>query len=380
MREEMNSIERVETALRFEEPDRVPIFFPLLPLNVISREDSLRIGKDWKKIVEINDVVVKKYGVDVVHVHSHQFTFAEALGLKIKYRPDFLPVHGEICWPNNYVLNTEVDPMNPDTLKELINGIDFTNWLEFPTIETKIKAIKALKEKYPNIPLMGEVDDPTTLLACLVGVSRFAVAATKSPMLLMKFSKKVLPHLSELVKIQVEAGIDLLFTIPTFFGAAIADTSFRDRMIEMFKPILIETTTKYKKAGAKYIMSHFCMNSIYLIDLLEEIGNSFNVDIMWIAESADYGVAKKMANGAITITGGPHSMKHFLCGSPSQMEQVVKYIIGRAAPGGGFILSPADESPPATPQINIETFIKAAKKWGKYPIPRELTRTNLWDL
>ena len=114
----MNSIERVETALRFEEPDRVPIFFPLLPLNVISREDSLRIGKDWKKIVEINDVVVKKYGVDVVHVHSHQFTFAEALGLKIKYRPDFLPVHGEICWPNNYVLNTEVDPMNPDTLKE----------------------------------------------------------------------------------------------------------------------------------------------------------------------------------------------------------------------------------------------------------------------
>ncbi|MHA1299934.1 MAG: uroporphyrinogen decarboxylase family protein [Candidatus Helarchaeota archaeon] len=380
MKNEMTSIERVETTLRFEEPDRVPIFFPLLPLNIITPEDSLRIGKDWKKLVEINDAVIKKYGVDVVHVHSHQFTFAEALGLKIKYRPDFLPCHGEIFWPNNYVLDTAVDPMNPDTLKELIDRIEFTDWLEFPTITTKLKAIKVLKEKYPDIPLMGEVDDPVTLLACLVGVSRFTVAITNSPIHFLKFSEKILPHLMELVKLQVEAGIDMLFTLPTFFGTSIADTTIRDRMVQIMKPLIIETTTKFKKAGAKYIMSHICMNSIYLIDLLEEIGKFYNIDIMWIAESADYGTAKRMANGAMTITGGPHSYKHFVRGTPRQMEQVIKYIIGQAAPGGGFILSPADEAPFATPQVNIDTFISAAKKWGKYPIAKELTRTSLWDL
>ncbi|MHA1149409.1 MAG: hypothetical protein ACTSR8_14325 [Promethearchaeota archaeon] len=53
----------------------------------------------------------------------------------------------------------------------------------------------------------------------------------------------------------------------------------------------------------------------------------------------------------------------------------MKYIIGQAAPGGGFILSPADEALPATPKANIDAFIKAAKKWSSYPIPIELTRT-----
>ncbi|MHA1149410.1 MAG: hypothetical protein ACTSR8_14330 [Promethearchaeota archaeon] len=41
---------------------------------------------------------------------------------------------------------------------------------------------------------------------------------------------------------------------------------------------------------------------------------------MWIAESADYGTAKRMANGALTITGGPHSMKHFMRGTPKEIE------------------------------------------------------------
>ena len=380
MKDEMTSMERMETTLRFEEPDRVPIFFPLLPLNLVSPEDSLRIGKDWKKIVEINDFVVKKYGVDLVHCHSHQFTFAEALGLKLKYRPDFLPCHGEIFWPNNYVLNMAVDPMNPDTLEDLIDQIDFTDWLEFPTISTKLKVIKVLKEKYPEIPLMGEVDDPITLLASLVGISRFSMAITSAPMHFLKFAKKAIPHLLELVKLEVEAGADIIFTAPILFGSSISDKKIRDNIIKTFKPIMVDITTKFKNAGARYIMSHICMESIYLIDLLEEFGKSWNIDIMWIAESVDYGVAKRMANGALTITGGPHSMKHFLRGTPRQMEQAIKYIIGQAAPGGGFILSPADEIPPATPQINNDTFIKTAKKWGKYPIPVELKRTSLWDL
>ena len=380
MKDEMTSMERMETTLRFEEPDRVPIFFPLMPLNLMTPEDSLRLGKDWKKIVEVNDFVVKKYGVDLVHVHSHQFTFSEALGLKLKYRPDFLPCHGEIFWPDKYVLDTAVDPMNPDTLEDLINQIDFTDWLEFPTIATKLKCIKVLKEKYPDIPLMGEVDDPITLMATLVGVSRFAYAITNAPMLFLKFSEMVMPHLLELVKLEVEAGADIIFSIPTLFGASIADKKIRDRMIKTQKPVIIDTITKFKKAGAKYIMSHICMESIYLLDLLEEFGKTWGIDIMWLAESADYGTAKRMANGAMTITGGPHSMKHFLRGTPREMEQAIKYIIGQAAPGGGFILSPADEIPPATPQINNDTFINTGKKWGKYPIPIELSRTSLWDL
>ena len=380
MKDEMTSMERVETTLRFEEPDRVPIFFPLLPTGLLSAEDSLRIGKDWEKIVEINDFLIEKYGVDITHIHSHQFTLPEVLGLKLKYRPDFLPCHGEIFWPDNYVLDMAVDPMNPDTLQALIDRIDFTDWLNSPIITTKLKAIKVLKEKYPDIPLMGEVEDPLSLFSCLVGVSRSTVAAVNSPMHFFQFYEMVMPYLLELVKLQVEAGADIIFTLPIFFGSSIADKNIRDSMLETLKPAIVDTTTRFKEAGAKYIMSHICMQSIYLLDLLEEIGSSWNIDIMWIAESTDYGTAKRMANGAITITGGPHSMRHFLHGTPRQMEQATKYIIGQAAPGGGFILSPADESPPATPQINNDTFINAAKRWGRYPIAIELQRTSLWDL
>ena len=380
MKNEMTSMERVETTLRFEEPDRVPIFFPLLPLKLLKAKDSLRIGKDWKKMVEMNDFVIEKYGVDVAHAHSHQFPLTEVLGLKIKYRPDFLPCHGEIFWPDNYVLDMAVDPMNPDTLQALVDRIDFKGWLDSPAITTRLKVIKTLKKKYPDIPVMGEVDDPMSLFGSLVGVSRANAAIVNSPMPFLQFFEMAMPHLSELVTLQVEAGADIIFTLPLFFGSSIADKNIRDTILETLKPAVIETTTQFKEAGAKYIMSHICMESIYLLDLLEEMGNSWNIDIMWIAESADYGAAKRMANGAITITGGPHSMRHFLHGTPRQIEQAVKYIIGQAAPGGGFILSPADESPYHTPKINNDTFINAAKKWGKYPIPIELQRTSPWDL
>jgi hypothetical protein len=63
MKEEMTPMERVEATLRFEEPDRVPIFLPFFPVEMISPEDLLNLGKDWKKIVEMNDYVIDRYAV-----------------------------------------------------------------------------------------------------------------------------------------------------------------------------------------------------------------------------------------------------------------------------------------------------------------------------
>lgn len=380
MKEEMTPMERVEATLRFEEPDRVPIFLPFFPMEIISPEDLLILGKDWKKIVEMNDFVIDRYEVDMVHIHSHQFTFAEALGLKLQYRPDFLPTHGEIYWPDSYVLGMSVDPSKPETMQELVERVDFSKMLEFPTITTKLKSIEVLKKKYPDIPLMGEVDDPFTLLSCLVGVSRFTAALINDPMTVFAFAERALPYLSELVQLQIEAGVDILFTIPVLFGASIADVKVRNNLMVLMGPVLKRAVSEFKEAGAKYIMSHICTNSIYLLDMLEEFGESYDIDIMWVAESADYGVAKRMANGKITITGGPHSMQTFLCGSPRDVEQSVKHTIGQAAPGGGFILSPADGIPEESPQENVDAFVHAAKKWGEYPIPVELQRTCIWDL
>jgi len=54
-------------------------------------------------------------------------------------------------------------------------------------------------------------------------------------------------------------------------------------------------------------------------------------------------------------------------GTPEEIENYVKNTIKVLAPGGGCILI-GDQVPVDTPPENLETFISAMKKYGKYPV------------
>jgi uroporphyrinogen decarboxylase len=57
-----------------------------------------------------------------------------------------------------------------------------------------------------------------------------------------------------------------------------------------------------------------------------------------------------------------------LRGTPERVEEECKRCIQVGAPGGGFILSLGGGPSMETPEENIEAMVRAAKKYGKYPI------------
>jgi uroporphyrinogen decarboxylase len=57
-----------------------------------------------------------------------------------------------------------------------------------------------------------------------------------------------------------------------------------------------------------------------------------------------------------------------LRGNPEKIDEACKNAIKKAAHRGGYILAPSGGFIVNTPPENIDAMIKAAEKYGKYPI------------
>ena len=57
--------------------------------------------------------------------------------------------------------------------------------------------------------------------------------------------------------------------------------------------------------------------------------------------------------------------------SPDQVEKKCREIILKAGEGGGLWLSTGGGLAPGTPLRNIEAMVKAAEKWGIYPLKKK---------
>jgi len=78
--------------------------------------------------------------------------------------------------------------------------------------------------------------------------------------------------------------------------------------------------------------------------------------------------AKKRIGKKITLIGNVDTINVLLQGSRNDVEEGVKQCIIDAAKEGGYILSTSEYVCKNTPMINMETFVGAGLKYGKYPI------------
>jgi len=81
---------------------------------------------------------------------------------------------------------------------------------------------------------------------------------------------------------------------------------------------------------------------------------------------ADLAEAKRIIGAKICLAGNVDSANVMARGKPKTVERAVKKCIEDAAAGGGYILQPTSGSIFDTPLQNIEAFIKAGRKHGKY--------------
>jgi uroporphyrinogen decarboxylase len=65
---------------------------------------------------------------------------------------------------------------------------------------------------------------------------------------------------------------------------------------------------------------------------------------------------------------GAIDIQQAIFGSDEDVKNEVKRAIRSVAPGGGYILSPANHIQEGTPPENVIALYRYAKEFGKYPI------------
>jgi len=124
------------------------------------------------------------------------------------------------------------------------------------------------------------------------------------------------------------------------------------------------------KAPQAKIYQHCCGSVRKLIPYMIEAGIEVLNPIQPLAKEMDTGKLKRDFGDKVVFFGGI-DLQERLAGPPEVVDQEVKERIRDLAPGGGYILSPANVVQPDVPVENLILLCELARKYGQYPLDLE---------
>jgi uroporphyrinogen decarboxylase len=163
----------------------------------------------------------------------------------------------------------------------------------------------------------------------------------------------------ELVKAIGQAGADITLRIDgSFIGFGLSRAMFS----EFIQPDDTRIVQAAHDAGTR-VHFHICGKKNAFLEQVADMG----IDALETltppsaAGDVDLSDAKRRIGDRVCLMGGFTS--HILTfGSPSEVEAEVRRCLKRAAPGGGYILSPSGRIDPETPEENLLAFVRAGKR------------------
>ncbi len=135
---------------------------------------------------------------------------------------------------------------------------------------------------------------------------------------------------------------------------------------ELSLPTLKEATKMAKEADIPSHL-HSCGKETYVIETVVNETNLSSIEPLEPPPGGDCDLAeiKKLYGDKIALKGNIHTTR-LLMASPKQVDMMAKECIEAAKEGGGYVLSSGDQVGRDTPDENILAIVKAAKKYGKY--------------
>lgn len=139
----------------------------------------------------------------------------------------------------------------------------------------------------------------------------------------------------------------------------------------VFKPRharMMEAITSRSKAP---VMWHTCGSVVDVIDDLHEIGVTCLNPVQTTAARMDPRTLKADFGDRMAFWGGIDTMTVLNHGSADDVRREVRDKIQALAPGGGYILNPTHNVQPDVPVENLLTMVEAGLACGRYPLDGE---------
>ncbi len=379
---EMTPRERVQAALRHEEPDRVPFDIgggnstTLLVETYENLKEYLKISAPTRimnkafRSAELDEEAMLRLGSDVRSVKtkppknwmpppSEPGTFIDGFG--IKWRQAF--------YPGGYYWEIAEPPLAHATISDLKS---------FPWPEPDDPGrYEGLAEEVQNLhnntsyALMGDSVikgfwEPYFMMR---GIEQSLV-----DLLINKgFVHAVMERLFELNTAVTKRFLDITGPFLSVFRTA-DDLAAQNSLLmspqtyqEMIQPYHRRFNKFVKQYTDAKIFFHSCGNVVSLLDELIDAGFEVLNPVQVAAFDDPAGVKIKYGD-RLTFWGGIDTQKVLPKGTPQEVREEVKLRIKQFGAGGGFVAAAVHNMQPDIPPENVLAMSKAVQELGVYPI------------
>ncbi len=345
---EMSGLERMLTALRRGQPDRVPIWELIVNQPVI---DALYGDISYHDFVE-------REGLDGVTVFEDfriverfdEATFRDEWGIIWRVGDAGIPYHidGPIKHPSDL---DNYKPPDPDA--------DYR-------LQTLQEAIKRFKGEKAIVFL---THDAFEFSHYLFGMDNLLLAYVDNPGFVHELAHIVIEYKKRVLTHALELGIDIALTGDDYAhrqGPIMSPQHFQEFVLPYLQE-MVDTAHRYNVPFIK----HTDGNIWPILDMIVDTGID-GLDPLEPIAHMDIGEVKAKYGDRIAVVGNVDCGELLSRGTVEEVVEAVKETLAKAAVGGGHILASSNSIHPAVNPQNYRAMVEAGKQYGQYPLDPQM--------
>ena len=361
----MNGKERIERAFRHREPDRVPIWemaFNEKSILGISRLFS----NDIPPLKPVRDMTPE----EKLRLLALFFTMGDEL--ELDGFPSLLLLDSEPAgagfirdaWGCTFQESKAGEPVikggpvsQPD---------DLVSFSPYRPRESDFLILIAAKERFGDALSQILVHPgPFQLSRNLSGgMEKFFPYIRRNPGFVREIMKMTTEYVLASLEMAIGLGADVICLDGDFAynkSTFISPAHYDEFVMPHHKAIV-----EFVHSSGKFIFKHSDGNMWPLMDRLVEVGFDGFHSIQ--SQCMDIGEVKERYGDRLCLLGNIDCSYLLPFGTEEEVEMAVRDTIAAAAPGGGFVLCSSNTIHPACKPENYIAMVKAARRYGNYPI------------
>ena len=344
----MTGYERFMTALRREQPDRVPVWELIVNKPVIealcgdiSYFDFVE-AEDLDGVTVFEDFRIAKWHDANTYDDEWGITWREA-DIGIPYRIDG-PIHTEAD------LETYTPP-DPDT--------DYR-------LQTLAEAVERFKGQRAIVFLSHDAFEFSHYLR---GMDSLLMDYILQPEVAHHLARVIMDYKKRVMERAVAVGADVLLTGDDYAYRQ-APIMSPEHFREFVLPYL-QAAVDLAHAGGLPFIKHTDGNLWPILDMIVDTGIDC-LDPLEPIAGMDIGEVKRRYGDRIAVAGNVDCGELLSRGTPQEVGEAVKETLAKGAVGGGHILASSNSIHPAVRPENYRAMLQAAREFGQHPLDPQM--------
>ncbi len=218
--------------------------------------------------------------------------------------------------------------------------------LQHPAMVVVLDALRILRERFPDVALVGKVFGPWTLAYHLFGIEEFLVMTLDDPDEVHRILRALMPLPVFFARAQIQSGADVMTLADHATGDLVSAAIYRDFLWQLHRELARDIPCP--------VILHICGDTADRIPYISRTG----LACFHFESKVPAARARWLAGDRIALMGNINNPQTLLAGTPEDVADEVAVCL-RA---GIEIIAPECAVPLTTPTRNLQAIERAARR------------------